>query len=219
VYESVYLTDEVVALLAWTVRIKSVVYIGWAAVSGSQSNLPSPLADSTSPAYRLPGKEELGHPVPKRFTHLGLMTVMIDLMEQGTCRYKKLKSPYIYLHVNPTESPTHISPAPFWTQHGFAPVDETLVIPPLPPLEAANPSLRSQHALTTTVHVTVLASLQSLRELQALSPWDGESSDTDEGIVVYYRAHTNPCPALLYVTHAARRTAQNEEMARQAEEA
>jgi hypothetical protein len=126
-------TDEVVALLAWTGRIKSVVYIGWAAVSGGQPNLPSPLADSTSPAYRLPGKQELGQPVPKGFTQLGLMMVMVDLMEQGTCRYKKLKSPYIYLHVNPTASPTHISPAPFWTKHGFAPVDETLVIPPLPP--------------------------------------------------------------------------------------
>jgi hypothetical protein len=62
------------------------------------------------------------------------MTVMIDLMEQGTCRYKKLKSPYMYLHLNPTSSPTHISLKPFWTKNGFAHVDETLVIPPLTPL-------------------------------------------------------------------------------------
>jgi hypothetical protein len=55
-------TNEVVALLAWTGRIKSVVYIGWAAVSGGQSNLPSPLADSTSPAYRLPSEQELSQP-------------------------------------------------------------------------------------------------------------------------------------------------------------
>jgi hypothetical protein len=65
----------------------------------------------------------------------------------------------------------------------------------------------------------VLAGLQSLRELQSLSPRDGQSSDTDEGLVVYYRAHTDPCPAVPLVTDAARRTAQNEETARQAEEA
>jgi hypothetical protein len=127
-------TAKVVALLAWTGRIKSVVYIGWAAVWGGQSNLPSPLADSTSPAYRLPGEQELSQPVPKGFTRLGLMTVMVDLMEQGTCWYKKLKSPYTCLHLNPTSSPTHISPEPCWTKHGFvAHVDETLVIPPLTP--------------------------------------------------------------------------------------
>jgi hypothetical protein len=62
----------------------------------------------------------------------------------------------------------------------------------------------------------VLAGLQSLRELQALSPRDGKSSDTDEGLVVYYRAHTNPCPAVPHVTNAALQTAQNEETARQA---
>jgi hypothetical protein len=155
------------------------------------------------------------------------MTVMVDLMEQGTCRYKKLKSPYMYLHLNPTSSPTHISPTPFWTKHGFAHVDETLVIPPLTPLEAVNPTMQSQHALTTTVHAEVLAGLQSLRELQSLSPRDGQSSDTDEGLVVYYRAHTNPCPAVPHVTDAAQqalaaavaRMTQNEATARQVEAA
>jgi hypothetical protein len=80
---------------------------------------------------------------------------MVDLIEQATCRYKKLKSPYMYLHLNPTASPTHISPAPFWTKYDFALVEETLVIPPLTPLEAANPTIRAQHALTTTVHAAL----------------------------------------------------------------
>jgi hypothetical protein len=77
------------------------------------------------------------------------------------------------------------------------------------------------------VHTEVLAGLQSLRELQSLSRHDGESSDTDEGLVVYDRAHTNPCPAVPHVTDAAQqaltagvaRTAHNEETARQAEAA
>jgi hypothetical protein len=87
--------------------------------------------------------------------------------------------------------------------------------------------MRSQHALTTTVHAEVLAGLQALRKLQSLSPRHGQSSDTDEGLAVYYRAHTNPCPAVPQVTDAAQqalaaavaRTAQNEETARQAEAA
>jgi hypothetical protein len=63
-------TDAVVALLSWTGRNKAVVYIGWAAVSGGQSNLPSPLADSTSLAYGLPVVPAIPQPVPKGFTRL-----------------------------------------------------------------------------------------------------------------------------------------------------
>jgi hypothetical protein len=47
-------TDYVVALLSWTGCNKSVVYIGWAAVSGGQVGLPSPSADKLNPAYSLP---------------------------------------------------------------------------------------------------------------------------------------------------------------------
>jgi hypothetical protein len=143
-------TGDDVALLSWTGRNKSVVYIGWAAVSGGQSSLPSPLADSTSLAYRLPAVPELPQPVPTGFTRLGLMPVMFDLMELGTCHYKNLKSQYIYLHLNPTQSPTHISPQPFWTKRGFDKVDETLVIAPLTPTAADNLRMRNQHALKTT---------------------------------------------------------------------
>jgi hypothetical protein len=42
----------------------------------------------------------------------------------------------------------------------------------------------------------VLAGLAALRDLQKLSLRDGKSSDTDQGLVAYYRAHHNPCPAV-----------------------
>jgi hypothetical protein len=38
------------------------------------------------------------------------------LMELATCRYKKIKSSFIYLHVNPNESATNTSPAPSLAQ-------------------------------------------------------------------------------------------------------
>jgi hypothetical protein len=139
-------TDDVVALLSWTGRNKSVVYIGRAAVSGGQVNLPSPLADSRSPVYRLPDGPELLQPLPKGFTWLGLMTVMFDLMERGTCHYKKLKSQYIYLHLNPTKLPTNTSPQPFWAKRGFEKVDAKLVIAPFTSTEAAEPRTSNLHA-------------------------------------------------------------------------
>jgi hypothetical protein len=208
-------TDDVVALLSWTDRKKSVVYIGWAAVSDGQLNLPSPSVDSTSPAYGLPVVPEQ----PKGFTRLGLMAVMLDLMELATCHYKKFKSQYIYLHLNPIQSPTHISPQPFWTKCGFDPVDETLVIAPITPTEDKNPVLRNQHALKTTVlQAEVLAGLKELRVLQSYSRRDGKSSDTDEELAAYSRAHQNPCPAVPTLTDAARQVILSE-AARKAQEA
>jgi hypothetical protein len=101
-------TYDVVALLWWTGRNKPVVYIGWAAMSGGQLGadqlpLPSPLADSKSTEYGYPDGTGLPDPLPTEFTRIGLMTVMFELMELGTCRYRKIKSRYIYLHVNPNE--------------------------------------------------------------------------------------------------------------------
>jgi hypothetical protein len=75
------------------------------------------------------------------------MTAMFEWMEGATCRYKKIKSSFIYLHVNPDESKTNTSPHPFWTKHGFDPVNETLVITPLAVTKDANPVLSNQQAL------------------------------------------------------------------------
>jgi hypothetical protein len=110
-------------------------------------------------------------------------------MERGTCHYKKLKSQYIYLHLNPTESPTNTSPQPFWTKRGFEKVDAKLVIAPLTSTEANDPRMSNLHALKTRIQAEVLA---ALRDLKKLSPRDGKSSDTDQGLVAYYRAHHNP---------------------------
>jgi hypothetical protein len=196
-------TDDVVALLSWTGHNKPVVYIGWAAVSGGQLHLPSPLADSTSPTYGFPDRPGLPQPLPKGFTRLGLMTVMLELMELATCHYKKIKSMYIYLHVNPTESATNTSSQPFWTKRGFDPVDETLVIVPLTATEDKNPLLIHRHTFKTTAQTEVLAGLKELREHLIVSPNDGKKSDTDKGMVTYSRAHQNACPAVHTLTDAA----------------
>jgi hypothetical protein len=89
---------------------------------------------------------------------------MFEMMELATCCYKKIKSPYIYLHVNPNESATNTSPQPFWTKRGFAPVDETLVITPLTATEDKNPILIQRHALKTMAQAEVLTGLEELRE-------------------------------------------------------
>jgi hypothetical protein len=182
-------TDDVVALLPWTGRNKPVVYIGWAAMSGGQVDLPTPLADSKRPAYGFPDGPGLPQPLPKGFTRLGLMTVMFELMELATCRYKKIKPQYIYLHLNPTESATNSSPQPFWTKRGFDPVNKTLVIAPLTSTEDKNPLLIHRHNLKTTAQAEVLAGLKELREHLIISPQDGKSSDMDERMVTYSRAH------------------------------
>jgi hypothetical protein len=103
------------------------------------------------------------------------MIVMFDLKEFATCRYKKLTSQHIYLHLNPTELSTKTSQQTFWTKHGFDPVNETLVITPLTATEDKDPVLRNQHALKTTAQAEVLAGLNELREHLEISPQDGKS--------------------------------------------
>jgi hypothetical protein len=117
---------------------------------------------------------------------------------------KKLKSQYIYLHLNPTQSVSHTSPEPFWTKRGFDLVDELLEIASLSKTEQANPILRHHHAFKIAAHTEVMAGLTELRDLQAVSPRDGQSSDTDEGLDAYSRAHHNPCPAVPPLTDEAR---------------
>jgi hypothetical protein len=169
-------TDDVVALLSWTGRNKPVVYIGWAAVSGGQLGnplpLPSPLTNSNSAVYGFPDGTGLSKLLPKEFTRLGLMTVMFELVELATCRYKKIKSPYTYLHVNPNESATNPSPHPFWTKRGFDPVNKTHVITPLTATEDDNPLLRDQHASKTLAQAEVLTGLKELREHFIINPKD-----------------------------------------------
>jgi hypothetical protein len=133
------------------------------------------------------------------------MTVMFDLMETGTCRYKKLKSQYMYLHLNPTVSASHTSPEPFWTKCGFAQVDELLEIAPLSETDQKIQIRRHQHAFKNDEQTEVMASVKELRDLQSMSPRDGQSSDLDEGMDAYSRAHQNPCPAVPPLTDAARR--------------
>jgi hypothetical protein len=214
--------DDVVALLSWTGRNKPVVYIGWAAVSGGQLgdplHLPSPLADSKSGAYGFPDVPELPHPLPQGFTRLGLMTVMFELMEPATCRYKKIKSRYIYLHVNPIETANNTSPHPFWTKRGFGPVNETLVIAPLTATEDKIPLLIHRHTFKTTAQAEVPVGLKELREHLILHPNDGKSSHTNAGLVIYSRAHQNDCPAVHTLTDAARESTLSE-AARAAQEA
>jgi hypothetical protein len=110
-------------------------------------------------------------------------------MTTGTCRYKKLKLQYIYLHLNPTQSASHTSPEPFWTKCGFDRVDELLEIAPLSESDQENPILRHQHAFKIAAQTEVMAGLTELRDLQALSPRNGQNSDTDEGLDAYSRAH------------------------------
>jgi hypothetical protein len=196
-------TDDAVTLLSWTGRNKAVVYIGWAAVSDGQLNLPSPLADSTSLMYSLPTIPEFPAHVSKGFTRLGLMTVMFDLMEMGTCCYKKLKSQYIYLPINPTPSAFHTSPEPFWTKCGFALVDELLEIAPFSETDQENPIQRHQHAFKNKAQTEVMAGLTELRNLQSLSPRDVQSSDLDEWMDAYSGVHQNPCPAVPPLADAA----------------
>jgi hypothetical protein len=83
-------------------------------------------------------------------------------------------------------------------------VDELLEIASLSETEQANPILRHQHAFKIAAQTEMLAGLTELRDLQALSPRDGQSSDTDEGLDAYSRAHHNPCPAVPPLTDAAR---------------
>jgi hypothetical protein len=175
-------TDDVVALLSWTGRNKPVVYIGWATMSGGQLSdpvhLPSLLADSKIDAYGFPVGPGLPYPIPNWFTWLGIMTVMFELMELATCRYKKIKSPYIYLHVNPNESATNTSPQPFWTKRGFDPVNKTLVITPLTATEDKTPLLIQQNALKTTAQAELLTDLDELREHFMINPKDEKNQIT-----------------------------------------
>jgi hypothetical protein len=222
-------TDDVVALLSWTGRNKPVVYIGWAAVSGGQlsapGHLPSPLADSNSAEYGFPDGTGLPKLLPKEFTRLGLMTVLFELMELATCCYKKIKSPYIYLHVNPNESATNTSPHPFWTKCGFDTVNETLVITPLTATEDANPLLRNQQALNTLAQAEVktlaqaevLAGLKELHEHFLINPKDEKKTDNDKGMVIYSRRHQNECTAVHALTDVAQ-DAILAEVARKAQE-
>jgi hypothetical protein len=198
-------------LLSWTGRNKPVVYIGWAAVSGGQLRadkvaLPSSLADSQSAEYGFPDGPGLPKPLPKGFTWLGLMTVMFELMELGTCRYRKIKSSFIYLHVNPNESKTNTSPHPFWTKRGFHPVSETLVITPLTATEDANPVLKNQQAVKTTAQAEVLAGVEELRAHFIIHPQDGKQTDNDKGMVLYSRRHTKECTVVHALTDEARDT-------------
>jgi hypothetical protein len=62
-----------------------------------------------------------------------------------------------------------------------------------------------------------MAGLTELRDLQALSPRDGQSSDLDEGMAAYSRAHRNPCPAVPPLTDAARLRLATEALRRRAE--
>jgi hypothetical protein len=202
-------TDDIVALLSWTGHNKPVVYIGWAAMSGGQLKadkvaLPSPLTDSQRAEYGFPDGPGLPKQLPNGFTRLGLMTVMFDLMEGATCRYKKIKSSYIYLHVNPYESATNTSPHPFWTKRGFDPGNETLVMTPLTATEDANPVMRNQHALKTTAQAEILAGLTELRAHFIIHPQDGKQTDNDKGMVIYSRRHTRECTVVHALTDEAR---------------
>jgi hypothetical protein len=224
-------TNDVVALLSWTSRNKPVVYIGWAAVSGGQFGaakvaLPSPLVDSQSAEYGLPDRTGLPNPLPAQFTGMGLMTVMFELMEGATCRYKKIKSRYMYLHVNPNESATDTSPHPFWTKHGFDPVNETLVITPLAVTDDANPVLRNQQALKDLsqtdkeilAQAEILAGVKELRAHFIIHPQDGLKTDNDKGMVIYSRMHTKECTVVHTLTDKVR-DAILAEAARKAQEA
>jgi hypothetical protein len=149
---------------------------------------------------------------------------MFELMELATCRYRKIKSPYIYLHINPNESATNTSPQPFWTERGFDPVNETLVITPLTATEDANPILRNQQALNalaqagvkTLEQAEVLAGLKELREHFSINPKDGLQTDNDKGMVIYCRRHE--CMFVHALTDVAR-DAILAEVARKAQEA
>jgi hypothetical protein len=213
-------TDDVVALLSWTDRNKPVVYIGWAAVSGGQLSapgyLPSPLANSQSAEYGFPDESGLPKPLPKEFTRLGLMTVMFELMELGTCGYRKIKSTYIYLHVNPNESATNTSPHLFWTKRGFDPVNATLVVTPLTATEDA--TALAQAEVKTLEQAEVLAGVKELRAHFEIHPQDGKQTDNDKGMVIYSRRHKNECTFIHTLTDEARDTILAE-AARKAQEA
>jgi hypothetical protein len=120
----------------------------------------------------------LPQPLPKGFTQLGLMIVMFELIELATLRYKKIKSKYIYLHVNPTESASNTSPQPFWTKRGFDPVDKTLVIAPLTATKDEDPLLINQHEVKTLAQAEVLTGLKELREHLIINPNDGNKTIT-----------------------------------------
>jgi hypothetical protein len=145
------------------------------------------------------------------------MTVMFELMELGTCRYRKIKSSFIYLHVNPNESATNTSPHPFWTKRGFDPVNETLVITPLTATDDANPVLRNQQAVKTTAQAEVLAGVKELCAHFIIHPQDGKQTDDDEGMVIYSRRHTKECTVVHALTDETR-DAILAEAARKAEE-
>jgi hypothetical protein len=132
------------------------------------------------------------------------MTVMFELMELGTFRYRKIKSSFIYLHVNPNESKTSTSPHPFWTKRGFDPVNETLVITPLTATDDANPVLRNQQALKTMAQAEVLAGVSELHAHFIIHPQDGKQTDNDKGMVIYSRRHTQECTVVHTLTDEAR---------------
>jgi hypothetical protein len=75
-----------------------------------------------------------------------------------------------------------------------------------------------RHTLKTTAQAEVLAGLKELREHLIISPQDGKSSDADEGMVTYSRAHQNDCPAVHPLTDAAQEAILSE-AARVAQEA
>jgi hypothetical protein len=79
-----------------------------------------------------------------------------------------------------------------------------LEIAPLSETNQENLIRRHQPAFKIAAQTEVMAGLTELRDLQALSPRDGQSSDTDKGMDAYSRAHHNPCPAVPPLTDAAR---------------
>ena len=102
--------DEPVALLTYTRPTKAVLYIAFAAVSKGQgiedgsdgSNdktfLPSPQRDNQDDGYVIPTLSS-GKPLPNGFDRRGVMTVLVNLMMQGTAKFKKLRSPILFCHV------------------------------------------------------------------------------------------------------------------------
>jgi hypothetical protein len=128
---------------------------------------------------------------------------MFELMELATCRYRKIKSPYIYLHVNPNESATNTSPQSFWTKRGFDPVSETLVITPLTATEDVNPPLIHRHTLKTLAQAEVLTGLKELRGHFIVNPKDEKKPENDEGMVIYSQRHLKVCTYVHRVAKAA----------------
>jgi hypothetical protein len=79
-----------------------------------------------------------------------------------------------------------------------------LEIAPLSETDQENPIRRHQHAFKIAAQTEVMAGLTEMRDLQVLSPRDGQSSDTNEGMDAYSCAHHNPCPAVPPLPDAAR---------------